>query len=614
MSVPLLRVRARDALRALALAWRAAPGSTLAWGALLFVQGLLPAASVLALREVVNRLVEAAGAASIGPVAGPALVLAGIMAAGHVVDVLSRFVRVAQTELVADHVRELVHLKAGEVDYAFFETPGYFDDLYRVLHESGNRPLALLESLGTLLRDGLTVLALAAVLVPYGAWLPLVLVVGAVPAFLVLLRFNRRSHAWWEARTEEHRRADYFDDLLTHALAAAEVRLFDLGSRFRSSYVEIRRRLRGERIAMERSQAFARLGAAMLALVALGGAMVWMVVRVVGGVARLGDLALFYQALVRGQAALAGMLDSAGQVHEHGLYLRHLFHFLDQEPAVVAPAVPASVPARITSGIRMKDVAFRYPGTDELVLDGLSLDIPAGRIVAVVGENGAGKTTLVKLLARLYDPEAGAVELDGIDLRRFDPAELRRRIAAVCQFPVNYHATPTEVIALGTEGARDPQRIERAAAAAGAHERILALPSGYSTPLGREFADGHELSGGEWQRLALARAFHRDAALLLLDEPTSMLDAWAEEAWISELRLHAEGRTTVLVTHRFSLARAADLIVVMHHGRVVESGTHDELVQRGGRYCDAWSRATPAVEAGLISAAELATYDAWGSA
>jgi ATP-binding cassette subfamily B protein len=366
---------------------------------------------------------------------------------------------------------------------------------------------------------------------------------------------------------------------------------------------------------LERGQALARLGAALLGLATLGGAMVWMAWRVIVGAARLGDLALFYQAMVRGQAALAGMLDSAGQVHEHGLYLRHLFHFLDQEPTVVAPASPVPPPDRVRDGVVLRDVTFRYPGAAERVLDGLSLELPADRIVAVVGENGAGKTTLIKLLARLYDPAEGSIEIDGVDLRQFDPAGLRKRIAAVCQFPVNYYATPAEVIALGhDEGAPDPDRTEAAARAAGAHDRIMALPAGYATQLGKEFADGHELSGGEWQRLALARAFHRDAALLLLDEPTSMLDAWAEEALIEELRRHCEGRTAVVVTHRFSLARAADLIVVMHEGRIVETGTHDELVRLEGRYYDAWSRAMPAVEAGLIPAAALASYDAWGSA
>jgi ATP-binding cassette subfamily B protein len=269
----------------------------------------------------------------------------------------------------------------------------------------------------------------------------------------------------------------------------------------------------------------------------------------------------------------------------------------------------------LSSGVTFNRVTFRYPGTEEAVLEDFDLEIPAGKIVAVVGENGAGKTTLIKLIARLYDPDEGTIELDGIDLRRLDPRELRRRIAAVCQFPVSYYATPAEIISYGDHSAipsRD--RIEAAARAAGAHERIEALPRGYDTPLGKEFADGHELSGGEWQRLALARAFYRDAPLLLLDEPTSMIDAWAEEAWLDRLREHAEGRTALVVTHRFSVARAADLVLVMHDGRVVEAGTHDDLMAMGGRYYDACIHSTPAVESGERTAAAVAAYDPWSEA
>jgi ATP-binding cassette, subfamily B, bacterial len=610
-----LRTPLRDAVRALRMAWAASPGSTLGWGVLLLIQGLLPAAYVLLIREVVDRLVDATNTGAVAPVAYAGLALALVMAAGHAADVAARWIRVIQTERVADHVRAVIHRKAEEIDFAYFETPGYFDDLYRVLHESGNRPLALLESLGGLARDTLTLAAMAVVLLPYGAWLPVALVVGTLPAFLVLVRYNRRSHAWWSARTEDHRRAEYFDDLLTHSLAAAEVRLFDLGGLFRPAYARIRSRLRAERTVLERGQAFARLGAAILALAVTGASMAWMAWRVIAGAARLGDLALFYQALTRGQAALTSMLDGVGHLHEHSLYLRHLYHFLDQEPQVVAPARPAPVPEKVRSGIRFKGVTFRYPGTDAPVLEDFDLDIPAGSIVAVVGENGAGKTTLLKLISRLYDPDAGAVEIDGLDLRQFDPRELRRRIAAVCQFPVSFYATPAEIIALGDrESDAAGDRVEAAARAAGAHERILRLPHGYDTPLGKEFADGHELSGGEWQRLALARAFYREAPILLLDEPTSMLDAWAEEAWLDRLREHAQGRTTLVVTHRYSVARSADMVLVMHEGRIVEEGSHEELVDLGGRYYRGWAYSTPAEQSGDRTAAAVAAYDTWTSA
>jgi len=597
------------------MAWIAAPAATVAWGALLVLQALLPAASVLLVRSVVDGLVDAMRAGSAGPLLPPALALGVVMLAGLAVEALSRWVRVIQTERVSDHVREVIHLKSEHVDFAFFETPGYFDDLYRVLHESGNRPLALLESLGILARDGLTLAAMAAVLLPYGARLPVALLAGALPAFFVLLRFNRRSHAWWAERTADNRRAAYYDDLLTHALAAAEVRLFDLGPHFRPAWSALRRRLRGERERLERGQAVARLGASVLGLAVTAGSVAWMTWRVVSGAGRLGDLALFYQALMRGQSALGGMLDGVGQVHEHALYARHLFHFLDREPEVVAPQAPVPAPLALRDGINFRGVTFRYPGADTAVLQDFDVELPAGQIVAVVGENGAGKTTLLKLLARLYDPESGSVELDGQDVRAMDPRDLRRRIAAVGQFPVTFHATPAEIIALGDVSAPPSrERVEAAARVAGAHERIALLPQGYDSPLGKELVDGHELSGGEWQRLALARAFYRDAPLLLLDEPTSMLDAWSEEALLARMREHAHGRTVVIVTHRFSLARAADLILVMHQGRVVERGSHLDLVVLGGRYHEAWSRTTPVVEEGLLDALAVDSYDPWSRA
>jgi ATP-binding cassette subfamily B protein len=581
------------------------------------VQGLLPAASVLLVKRVVDRLVGAIGAGATWEAAAPALgaaaALGAVMLAGHAADALLRWLRVVQAERVGDHLRALIHAKAADVDYAYFETPAYYDELYRVLHESSGRPLALLDSLGELARDALTLLAMGAVLVPYGPLLPLVLLAAALPGLVVLVRYNRRYHAWWAGRTEDNRRAQYYDDVLTHSLAAAEVRMFGLGAHFRPAYAALRARLRGERERMERGQVGARLGAATLALVATGAVMAWMGWRAIRGAATLGDLALFYQAFTRGQGVLQSLLGGVGQLHEHALYLRHLFHFLDQEPTVAAPPDPRPVPARLREGIRFRGVSFAYPGTDERVLDGFDLEVPAGRIVAVVGENGAGKSTLVKLLARLYDPSEGAVELDGVDLRAFDPADLRRRIAPVFQFPVSYYATAAENVAFGDLDAEPTaERVEAAARAAGVHERVLRLPQGYATPLGKWFSGGQELSGGEWQRLALARAFFRDAAVVLLDEPTSMMDSWAEADWFDRFRAHAEGRTALVVTHRFTVARRADHVLVMHRGRIVESGTHDALLALDGRYRASWERQVAAVESGALSAEEVAAYDVWG--
>lgn len=253
------------------------------------------------------------------------------------------------------------------------------------------------------------------------------------------------------------------------------------------------------------------------------------------------------------------------------------------------PAEPAPVPEALRDGIRFRGVTFRYPSSARPALQGFDLDIPAGRVTAIVGPNGAGKSTLVKLLCRFYDPSEGTVELDGVDLRSLPLAKLRRAITVLFQEPVRYHETVAESIALGDLAAA-PGRDEvvAAARAAGAEGLISRLPQGYDTPLGRWFADGQDLSMGEWQRLALARAFLRRAPLVVLDEPTSAMDSWAEADWLARFRAFAAGRTAVVITHRFTTAMHADLIYVMDAGRVVESGSHAELVARGGRYAESW--------------------------
>jgi ATP-binding cassette subfamily B protein len=303
----------------------------------------------------------------------------------------------------------------------------------------------------------------------------------------------------------------------------------------------------------------------------------------------LGELALFYQAFQQGLRLMRTLLDNAGQLYSNSLFLGNLFEFLALRPAVESPSSPQPVPVTLVHGIRFHEVTFRYPGCDRPVLRGLNLTIPAGRIVAVVGPNGAGKTTLVKLLCRFYDPEAGRIELDGTDLRDFSLAELRSRIAALFQEPVRYNATAAENIALGdVTCAPGASQIRAAAEVAGADEVIARLPQGLDSLLGRCFVDGAELSAGEWQRLALARAFLRRAPILVLDEPTGGMDPWAEAEWLERFRLFARGRTAIVITHRLTTAMRADLICVMAGGEVVESGTHEELVNRCGLYAQSW--------------------------
>ncbi len=579
--------------RTVGLIWTAAGWRTGLWAGLLVVQGLLPAGTVYLTRTLVDGLAEAlrteAFVEALGPVLPTAVLMGGLLLLGQASQGIMEWVRTAQSEHVRDYLNALIHEKAISVDLGYYESAEYHDRLYRARNDLQNRPLMLLESGGALVQSGITLLAVAGILLQYGPWLPLILLLSAVPALYVVVRHNRRYHRWWERTTEARRWAQYYDAAMTASSIAAEIRLFDLGTHFSSAYQRLRARLRGERIGLVRDRGLARLGASVVAALLSGTALAWMVWQSSVQKLTLGDLALFYQAFVQGQGLLRALLSHAGKVYESVLFLGSLFEFLDIEPEVAHSEPSRAEVCAPRREIRFRHVTFRYPGSERAVLEDFDLEVPAGKVVALVGANGAGKTTLVKLLCRFYDPESGSVEFDGRDLRDLPVGQLRRLITVLFQFPAPYYATAAENIAMGNISApRDRKVIEDAAIGAGAHTFIERLPEGYDSMLGKWFAGGAELSGGEWQRLALARAFYRQAEIMILDEPTSFMDSWAEVDWFDRFRELAEGRTAIFITHRFLIAKRADIIYVMDQGQIVESGSHEELVAWGGRYAQSW--------------------------
>lgn len=574
--------------------WRAAPGWTVGWGAALVIQGVLPGAMVYLTRWLVDSLVAAVdqgGAEAIRPVLIPAAILLGLMLLTTVLDSFIGWLRLGQAERIQDYISGLIHHKAAQVDLAFYESPAYHDLLERVRREVSQRPLALLENLGGLGQNSLTMLTLAAVLLPYGAWLPVVLFLSALPAFYVVIRFNWRHHLWWQQRTPDRREAAYYDLLLTWDMAVPELRLFNLGGYFRQAYQVIRQSLREERLELAWSQALSQLAAGLMALIISGAVIGWMAWRALHGAATLGDVALFYQAFSRGQGLMQTLLGNVAKVYTNSLFLSHLFEFLALEPQVVDPPQPAAMPAPPTTAIRFERVTFFYPGSRRAALQDFDLVIPARQITAIVGSNGAGKSTLVKLLGRFYDPQAGRILLDGVDLCRLTPAEVRRQLTILFQMPMRYQTTAAQNIAISDLEARPgPEQIEAAARGAGAHQIIASLPWGYETRLGKWFSQGVELSLGEWQRVTLARTFLRQAPVIILDEPTSFMDSWAEAEWLNRFRALTAGKTVLIITHRLTTARRADTIHVMDRGRIIESGSHQELLAQKGRYAESWTR------------------------
>lgn len=560
---------------------------------MLLVQGLLPAISITLTRQLVNNLVVVAGGGfsweSLEKILMPIGLMASILLLGEFFNACGEWIRTAQSELVHDYISGLIHKQSVAVDYGFYEYSEFNDKLNRAREGASGRSLALLESTGSLLQNSVTLFAVAAILLPYGFWLPLTLVISAFPAFYILMYLNKVQYQWSQRTTTGRRWLGYYDWLLTNNSTAAEVRLFDFGDYFQSSYKQLRRQLRQEQLRLLRQQTLGRFGATIMALAILGFAVLWMGRLVLLGVLSLGDLAVFLQALGEAQGVIKTLLGNLGQIYRNSLFISNLFDFLQIQPKIVDPPNPVPVPSILTQGIEFRQVTFRYPGTEEPVLDNFNLVLPAGKIVAIVGDNGAGKSTLIKLLCRFYDPDSGSIELDGTNIREFPVKKFRRLITVLFQSHIPYYTTAGENIALGDIWAASNQaEIEAAAQASGIHDKILRLPQGYNTMLGKLFPEGSELSGGQWQRLALARAFFRRAQIIILDEPTSAMDPWAEHDWLERFRTLASDRTAIVITHRFTLAMQADIIHVMRAGEIVESGNHDELLALHGLYAQSW--------------------------
>jgi len=588
-------VQARHLPRAYGLVRAAAGRWTLAWLVLLALQGLAPVAPVYLTKPLVDAVSAALGAGATWDSVAPALTLGVAMAvavlAAELLHGALQWVGEVQAALVEDRVAGLIHAKSTAVDLAFYEWPDFHDHLHRARHEARHRPVALLESCGAFLQNGITLAAMAVVVLAYGWWLSVALLLSTLPALWIVVRSAVRLHQWRRRATADERRVQYQDWLMTSGEAAAELRLLGLGPALASAYQRLRARLRGEELGLAASRLRGELGASAFALAIAAGCVGWVLWQAAHGRMGLGDAALFYVAFAQGQRLLRSLLGGVGRIYENLLFLGNLFAFLDLESRVVDRAATVAPPSPAEGarglGLRFESVTFRYPEAGRRALAGLDLELHAGRVAALVGPNGAGKSTIVKLACRLHDPEAGRIVLGGVDVRDLELAALRERVSVLFQEPMRYDATVAENIAMGVPGAQLAD-IKAAARAAGAEEIVGRLPNGYGTLLGRWFEGGVELSTGEWQRLALARAFLRPAPVMLLDEPTSAMDSWAEADWMTRFRTLAAGRTVLIVTHRFTTAMQADVIHVLDEGRVVESGSHDQLLGGRGRYARSW--------------------------
>jgi ATP-binding cassette subfamily B protein/ATP-binding cassette subfamily C protein len=488
---------------------------------------------------------------------------------------------------LGNHVNTLILEKAATLELRHFEDADFYDKMQNARREASMRPLSMALETASLLQQILILMSYAVLLFRLSPWSVLLIVAASLPAFIAEARFSGQSFRLNTWRAPEGRRQNYLEWILTRDSHVKEVKLFNLAPLVLKRYRALFEKFYAEDRALALRKGAAGLLLGLVSLFAFYGAYAFMAFRAALGAITLGDLTLYLSVFRQGQSSIQSALASVGALYEDGLFMSNLFAYLDigtggEEPAVRPPLV---APRARSQSIEFRDVSFKYPGTDKWVLRGVNLTLAAGEKMALVGENGAGKSTLIKLLMRLYDPTEGSIHYGGIDLRHMEARDLRDRIGVLFQDFVRYQWTARENVGVGWVPALDDRaRIERAVDDGGARPVIDQLPQKLDTMLGGWFEEGHELSGGQWQKIALARAFMRDSEVLVLDEPTAALDAEAEHELFVRLQQLAAERTAILISHRFSTVRRADRIAVIKDGRVEELGTHAELLAKGGRY------------------------------
>jgi len=577
----------RYSRRAVELVWTTSRVLTIALLVGSLIAGFLPAALAWVGKLIVDAVVRAAQTGAdadrdravmwvvveLGLVVGLAAVQRGI----------SIFRSLLRARL-GHRVNLLVLEKALTLELRHFEDSEIYDKMSRARREASSRPLSLVMRTFGLVQDGISLASYGALLIAFSPWAALLLVGAALPVFVAELRFSGEAFRLFRWRTPETREQIYLEGVIAREDYAKEVKLFDLGPRFLRRYDDIFHRVYADDRRLTWRRGLWGLGLGLLSTGAFYAVYAWIALTAVAGDISLGEMTMYVMVFKQGQGALASVLGAIGGMYEDNLYLSILYEFLEEE--VEAGGGTATAGPRPGDGIRFEGVSFTYPGAEQPALEGVDLHLPPGTKLALVGENGSGKTTLVKLLAGLYQPTAGRILLDGLPLDEWDPVALRRRIGVIFQDFVKYQLTVGENIGAGDDRAYDDEARWAEAADKGLAAPFVAeMSEGYRTQLGRWFRSGRELSVGQWQKVALSRAFMRKHAdILVLDEPTASMDAEAEVRIFDRFRELTREQIAVLISHRFSTVRMADTILVLNAGRIVEQGSHADLMATGGPY------------------------------
>ncbi len=577
----------RNAVRVFRLVWSTSPFLTALMLALTIASAFTPAATAWLLGAVLTAADDALRAGS-GNFDRVALLIA-IQAAVVLVAFILRAGRGAVSSILGDLFTNRTNLmileKSETLDISYFENSAFYDRLENAQREAREGPMQIVAESFAVVQNAITLITLIVVLFTIAWWIVIVVIVTTIPALLVEIKFSRERFRLQTWRSPEVRRLGYFRWLITNDDYIKELRIFDLGryliNIYRRTFDKFFHENRSLTLRSARATAFLQAVGAVTS----AGVFAFVALQVVRGFLRIGALGTYYIAYQQTVEASNQLLQGITRIYERGLFVNNFFEFLEFQPLIEAEAGGKELPRPISRGIEFCDVHFTYPGTETPVLRGLSFKIIPGQTVAVVGANGAGKTTLVKLISRFYEPNSGDILIDGVDIRDYDLRDLRTQIGVIFQDYGRYQESAQTNVGYGSlPHIADKERIERAAVRSGAHAVITSLADGYDTQLGRWFRGGVNLSIGQWQKIALARGFMRDAQLLILDEPTSSLDVQSEHEVFERFRELTRDKMAILISHRFTTVRMADQILVIDDGKIIEQGSHNELVQQAGYY------------------------------
>ena len=579
----------RELFGALQLVLRATPG----WSALSALCAValsgLPLVTLYLTKLILDRVVSATvrGVHELPPELWRLVLLsAGVVWLQLVLRTLAGTVGELQGQRVSEYVQELMAAKSLQVDLSYYESPAYYNTLHQAQREAPYRPAHIVTALTAAIQNGLTLLTVGGLVLLSLHWTVMILVaLVAVPGLWLRMRHARALSAEQKRNAPLERRLDYYAWLGSTPGPAKETRVQNLGHIFFRRVQEARKVLFERRVLFQRQRMLSEVLTQGCGASAVVVAFTQLIGKTLRGVFSMGDLVMTLQAFQRMISAVQEMVSSVSQLYEHGIFMGRLREFLALQQRISDPADPLPFPERLQEGIRFEGVSFQYPGSTTPVVENLDLFIEAGKMVALVGENGAGKSTLIKLLCRLYEPTAGRITFDGIDLRHFRRQEIWDKMSVLFQDYGQYQATVSDNIWFGdcTQPA-EAERLREAAVQAGADEFIQGLPNAYDQMLGALFEGGRDLSGGQWQRLALSRAMLRSTPVIVLDEPTSAMDAMAEHDLFLRFRNLTANRTSLVISHRMSTVRMADHIFYFEYGRITETGSHDELLTAGGAY------------------------------